>query len=186
MQVNDLGLGGVLEIIPKKFGDARGFFSETYSRQRFVEAGIPQDWMQDNQSYSAEKGVLRGLHFQIAPVAQDKLIRVLKGSIFDVAVDIRKGSATYGKWVSCELSASKFNQLLIPRGFAHGFLTLEPDVEVLYKVSAPYAPECDRGIAWNDPDIGIAWPLAPGQQPVLSGKDAAAPRLSAVADTISF
>lgn len=186
MQVNDLGLGGVLEIIPKKFGDARGFFSETYSRQRFIEAGVPQDWMQDNQSYSAEKGVLRGLHFQIAPAAQDKLIRVLRGSVFDVAVDIRRGSATYGKWVSCELSAAKFNQLLIPRGFAHGFLTLEPDVEVLYKVSAPYAPECDRGIAWNDPDIGIAWPLAPGQQPVLSGKDAAAPRLSAVADTISF
>lgn len=186
MQVNDLGLGGVLEIIPKKFGDARGFFSETYSRQRFIDAGVPQDWMQDNQSYSAEKGVLRGLHFQIAPVAQDKLIRVLKGSIFDVAVDIRKGSATYGKWVSCELSAAKFNQLLIPKGFAHGFLTLEPDVEVLYKVSAPYAPECDRGIAWNDPEIGIAWPLQAGQQPVLSGKDAAAPRLAAVADTISF
>jgi dTDP-4-dehydrorhamnose 3,5-epimerase len=186
MQVNDLGLGGVLEIIPKKSGDARGFFSETYQRQRFADAGIAQDWMQDNQSYSAEKGVLRGLHFQIAPQAQDKLIRVLRGSIFDVAVDIRRGSATYGKWVSCELSAAKFNQLLIPKGFAHGFLTLEPDVEVLYKVSAPYAPDCDRGIAWNDPDIGIAWPLAPGEQPVLSGKDAAAPRLSAVADMISF
>lgn len=113
MQVNDLGLGGVLEIIPKKFGDQRGFFSETYQRQRFIDAGVPQDWMQDNQSYSAEKGVLRGLHFQIAPVAQDKLIRVLRGAIFDVAVDIRPGSATYGKWVSCELSAAKFNQLLI-------------------------------------------------------------------------
>ncbi len=186
MQVNDLGLGGVLEIIPKKFGDARGFFSETFQRQRFIDAGIPQDWMQDNQSYSAEKGVLRGLHFQVAPVAQDKLIRVLKGSIFDVAVDIRNGSATYGKWVSCVLSAEKFNQLLIPKGFAHGFLTLEPGVEVLYKVSAPYSPECDRGIAWNDPAIGIAWPLEPGQQPVLSGKDAAAPRLADVASTISF
>ncbi len=186
MQVNDLGLGGVLEIIPKKFGDARGFFSETFQRQRFIDAGIPQDWMQDNQSYSAEKGVLRGLHFQVAPVAQDKLIRVLKGSIFDVAVDIRNGSATYGKWVSCVLSAEKFNQLLIPKGFAHGFLTLEPGVEVLYKVSAPYSPECDRGIAWNDPAIGIEWPLEPGQQPVLSGKDAAAPRLADVASTISF
>lgn len=186
MQVKDLGLGGVLEIIPKKFGDARGFFSETFQRQRFIEAGIAQDWMQDNQSYSAEKGVLRGLHFQVAPVAQDKLIRVLKGSIFDVAVDIRNGSATRGKWVSCVLSAEKFNQLLIPKGFAHGFLTLEPDVEALYKVSAPYSPECDRGIAWNDPAIGIAWPLEPGQQPVLSGKDAAAPRLADIAATISF
>ena len=186
MQVNDLGLGGVLEIIPKKSGDQRGFFSETYQRQRFIDAGMAQDWMQDNQSYSAEKGVLRGLHFQVAPVPQDKLIRVLKGAIFDVAVDIRSGSPTYGKWVSCILSSAKFNQLLIPRGFAHGFLTLEPDVEVLYKVSAPYSPQCDRGIAWNDPDIAIAWPLQPGQQPVLSGKDQAAPRLAAVTTSISF
>ena len=186
MQVNDLGLGGVVEIIPKKFGDARGFFSETYQRQRFLDAGITQDWMQDNQSFSAEKGTLRGLHFQVAPVAQDKLIRVLKGAIFDVAVDIRNGSPTYGKWVSCELSAEKFNQLLIPRGFAHGFLTLVPDVEVLYKVSAPYSPECDRGVRWNDPAIGVAWPLEPGQQPVLSGKDAQAPMLADIASKITF
>ena len=186
MQVNDLGLGGVVEIIPKKFGDARGFFSETYQRQRFLDAGITQDWMQDNQSFSAEKGTLRGLHFQVAPVAQDKLIRVLKGAIFDVAVDIRNGSPTYGKWVSCELSAEKFNQLLIPRGFAHGFLTLVPDVEVLYKVSAPYSPECDRGVRWNDPAIAVAWPLEPGQQPVLSGKDAQAPMLADIASQLSF
>jgi dTDP-4-dehydrorhamnose 3,5-epimerase len=186
MQVNDLGLGGVVEIIPKKIGDQRGFFAETFQRQRFADAGINLDWMQDNQSYSAEKGVLRGLHFQVAPVPQVKLIRVLKGSIFDVAVDIRNGSPTYGKWVSCVLSDRKFNQLLIPRGFAHGFLTLEPDVEVLYKVTAPYAPECDRGISWNDPAIGIAWPLEAGQQPVLSGKDAAAPRLADVAAQIAF
>jgi len=186
MQVNDLGLGGVVEIIPKKFGDARGFFSETYQRQRFLDAGITQDWIQDNQSFSAEKGTLRGLHFQVAPVAQDKLIRVLKGAIFDVAVDIRNGSPTYGKWVSCELSAEKFNQLLIPRGFAHGFLTLVPDVEVLYKVSAPYSPECDRGVRWNDPAIGVAWPLEPGQQPVLSGKDAQAPMLADIASQITF
>ena len=186
MQVNDLGLGGVVEIIPKKFGDARGFFSETYQRQRFLDAGITQDWIQDNQSFSAEKGTLRGLHFQVAPVAQDKLIRVLKGAIFDVAVDIRNGSPTYGKWVSCELSAEKFNQLLIPRSFAHGFLTLVPDVEVLYKVSAPYSPECDRGVRWNDPAIGVAWPLEPGQQPVLSGKDAQAPMLADIASQITF
>lgn len=186
MQVNDLGLGGVLEIIPKKFGDDRGFFSETFQRQRFTDAGVTPDWMQDNQSYSAEKGVLRGLHFQVAPFAQDKLIRVLRGSIFDVAVDIRNGSPTYGKWVSCELSAAKFNQLLIPKGFAHGFLTLEPDVEVLYKVSAPYSPACDRGVRWDDPAIGIDWPLAPGQQPVLSGKDATAPHLADIASQIAF
>jgi dTDP-4-dehydrorhamnose 3,5-epimerase len=186
VQVNDLGLGGVIEIIPKKFGDARGFFSETFQRQRFIDAGITQDWVQDNQSYSAEKHVLRGLHFQVSPVAQDKLIRVLRGSIFDVAVDIRSGSPTYGKWVSCVLSAAKFNQLLVPKGFAHGFLTLEPDVEVLYKVSAPYSPQCDRGIAWNDPAIGIDWPLKPGEQPVLSGKDAAAPKLAEIAAGIMF
>lgn len=186
MQVNDLGLGGVLELIPKKLGDQRGFFAETFQRDRFHAAGITCDWMQDNQSYSAEKGVLRGLHFQTAPAAQDKLIRVLKGSIFDVAVDIRNGSPTYGKWVSCVLSADKFNQLLIPKGFAHGFLTLEPDVEVLYKVSAPYAPQCDRGIRWDDPSIGIAWPLDPGQQPILSGKDQAAPLLAAIAADITF
>lgn len=185
MQVNDLGLGGVLEIIPKKFGDARGFFSEVFTRQRFHDAGITQDWIQDNQSYSAEKGVLRGLHFQVAPVAQDKLIRVLKGSIFDVAVDIRNGSPTYGKWVSCVLSAEKFNQLLIPKGFAHGFVTLEAGVEVLYKVSAPYAPQCDRGVRWDDPAIGIAWPLD-GMEPVLSDKDRKAPCLAEIAAQISF
>lgn len=185
MQVNDLGLGGVVEIIPKKFGDGRGFFSEVYSRQRFHDAGITQDWMQDNQSYSAEKGVLRGLHFQVAPAAQDKLIRVLKGSIFDVAVDIRNGSPSYGKWVSCILSAEKFNQLLIPKGFAHGFVTLEAGVEVLYKVSAPYSPSCDRGIRWDDPAIGIDWPLG-GVAPILSDKDRHAPLLADAASQISF
>lgn len=186
MQVNDLGLGGVVEVVPKKIGDDRGFFSETYQRQRFIEAGIAQDWMQDNQSFSAEKGTLRGLHFQVAPVAQDKLIRVLRGSIFDVAVDIRSGSPTYGKWVSCVLSAEKFNQLLIPKGFAHGFLTLEPHVEVFYKVCAPYSPECDRSVRWNDPAIGIVWPLDAGQQPVLSNKDANAPMLAEIASQLSF
>jgi len=185
MQVNDLGLGGVLEIVPRKFGDARGFFAETWSRERFREAGIVQDWVQDNQSYSAEKGVLRGLHFQVAPFAQDKLIRVLRGSIFDVAVDIRAGSPTHGRWVARVLSAADFNQLLIPKGFAHGFLTLEAQVEVLYKVSAPYAPHCDRGIRWDDPALAIAWPLE-GGQPVLSEKDRAAPLLAAVAGSIAF
>ena len=186
MRVNDLDLGGVLEIIPEKHGDARGFFAETYQRQRFTDIGVPQDWIQDNHSLSAEKGVLRGLHYQVAPMAQDKLIRVLKGSIFDVAVDIRGGSPSFGKWVARVLSSGAFNQLLIPKGFAHGFLTLEPDVEVLYKVTAPYSPECDRGIAWNDPAIGIEWPLEPGQQPILSGKDKTLPRLADVAPQIRF
>lgn len=185
MEIRRLELDGVLEIVPRKFGDARGFFSETYSEKRFSEAGIDIGWVQDNQSFSAEKGVLRGLHFQLPPFAQDKLIRVLRGSIFDVAVDLRKVSPTYGKWVSCVLSANAWNQLLVPKGFAHGFLTLEPNVEVFYKVSAPYAPEHDRGIRWNDPSIGIAWPLE-GREPVLSGKDAAAPFLADIAEQISF
>ena len=171
--------------MPKKFGDARGFFSETWSQQRLAEAGIDIRWVQDNQSFSAERGVLRGLHFQLAPFAQDKLIRVLRGSIFDVAVDLRKGSTSYGKWTSCVVSADKWNQLLVPKGFAHGFMTLEPGVEVLYKVSAPYAPEHDRAIRWNDPAIGIQWPLD-GREPVLSAKDGAAPFLADIASEISF
>jgi dTDP-4-dehydrorhamnose 3,5-epimerase len=185
MEFTDIGLG-VIEILPKKFDDARGFFAETWQSKRFLEAGITQDWIQDNQSYSADKGVLRGLHFQLAPFAQDKLIRVLRGSIFDVAVDVRTGSPTFAKWVSRVLSAKGFSQLLIPKGFAHGFLTLEPDVEVFYKVSAPYAPTLERSIAWNDPVIGIRWPLETGQQPLLSPKDAAAPPLASVASELVF
>ena len=185
MQVRRLQLEGALEIVTKKFGDARGFFSETFSRSRFAESGIDIDWVQDNQSFSAEQGVLRGLHFQVSPHAQDKLVRVLRGSIFDVLVDLRQGSPTYGKWESCVLTSQDMNQLLVPKGFAHGFLTLEPAVEVFYKVSAPYSPECDRGIRWDDPSIGVAWPLE-GRQPILSAKDAAAPFLAGIANRISF
>ena len=185
MEVRNIGLG-VIEIVPKKFGDARGFFAETWQRNRFVAAGIAHDWLQDNHSLSAEPFVLRGLHLQTAPQSQAKLIRVLRGSIFDVAVDVRPGSATHGKWAACTLSAAAFNQLYIPEGFAHGFLTLEPGVEVLYKVSAAYAPGCERAIAWNDPALAIAWPLAPGAQPVLSAKDAAAPMLSEIAAELRF
>jgi dTDP-4-dehydrorhamnose 3,5-epimerase len=185
MQIRRLELDGVLEIVPKRFGDPRGFFSETYSRQRLGDAGIDIDWVQDNQSFSADVGVLRGLHFQVGPFAQDKLVRVLRGSIFDVAVDLRRGSPTYGQWESCVLSAREGNQLLVPIGFAHGFVTLEPDVEVFYKVSAPYAPDCERGIRWSDPMIGIAWPLE-GREPVLSSKDASAPLLADIAAQISF
>jgi dTDP-4-dehydrorhamnose 3,5-epimerase len=177
MEIRQLDLPGVVEITPQKFGDARGFFSETFSKKRFADAGLVTEWVQDNQSFSAEKFVLRGLHFQVAPFAQDKLVRVLKGSIFDVAVDIRKNSPNFGHWVSCMLSANAWNQLLIPKGYAHGFLTLEPEAEVFYKVSAPYAPECDRAIRWDDPSIAVAWPLD-GAQPILSGKDQKAPLLS--------
>jgi dTDP-4-dehydrorhamnose 3,5-epimerase len=180
MQVHDLGLG-VLEIAPRRFVDARGFFAETWQRERFARAGIDVDWVQDNQSFSADKNVLRGLHLQVSPAQQAKLIRVLKGRIFDVAVDVRPGSASFGKWVSCELSAESFNQIYVPVGFAHGFLTLEPRVEVLYKVSAPYAPGCEREIIWNDKDIAIDWPLPPGERPELSEKDGAASTLAAFA-----
>lgn len=177
MEMHDLGMG-VKEVIPRRIGDSRGHFSETWQQQRFADIGIDVDWVQENQSFSAEKHVLRGLHLQTAPRQQAKLVRVLRGSIFDVAVDVRPASSSFGKWVSRVLSAEAFNQLYIPVGFAHGFLTLEPSVEVLYKVSAPYAPECERGLRWNDRDLGIEWPLLPGEAPILSDKDSAASSLA--------
>jgi dTDP-4-dehydrorhamnose 3,5-epimerase len=180
MEMIDLGLG-VKEIAPRRVGDARGFFAETWQRKRFADAGIDVDWVQDNQSFSSDRLVLRGLHLQVNPAAQAKLIRVLRGRIFDVAVDVRSDSPNFGRWVSCILSAEAFNQLYIPAGFAHGFLTLDPGVEVFYKVSAPYDPSCERGIVWNDIDIAIRWPLLPGEQPVLSEKDRGAMSLAAFA-----
>lgn len=185
MRVQKLELDGVLEITPRRFGDERGFFSETYSRDSFRKEGIAMDWVQDNHSLSAEPNVLRGLHFQLPPFAQDKLIRVLRGSIFDVAVDLRRGSPSYGKWTSRVLSAADWNQLLIPKGFAHGFLTLEPEVQVFYKVSAPYAPAYERSICWKDPALNIAWPLR-GRQPILSEKDRQAPLLADISEQLSF
>lgn len=185
MELRPLGIDGVIEIIPKKFGDARGYLAETYARRRFHEAGITHDWVQDNQSFSMEIGVLRGLHFQVAPFAQDKLIRVLRGSIFDVAVDIRKESPTFGCWVSCTISASAFNQLLVPKGFAHGFVVLEPETEVFYKVSSPYSAACDRSIFYADPSIGIDWPLPPSGA-ILSDRDREAPRLADIVANIAF
>lgn len=180
MEVRDLGLG-VREITPRRIGDARGFFAETWQRQRFADVGINVDWVQDNQSFSAERHVLRGLHLQVSPSPQAKLVRVLRGKIYDVAVDVRPTSPTFGRWVSCVLSADAFNQLYIPTGFAHGFLTLEPGVEVFYKVSAPYAPSCERVIIWNDQDISIEWPLLAGEHPLLSEKDRAAMSLASFA-----
>ncbi len=174
--VTPLGLDGVVEVIPKKFGDDRGFFSETYNKERFAEAGIEVEFVQDNQSYSAARGVLRGLHYQLQPRAQDKLVRVVRGSILDVAVDIRRTSPTFGKWVSLVVSAEKWNQIFVPRGFAHGFVTLEDHTEVVYKVTDYYSPDHDRSIRFDDPALGVDWPLAPSEL-LLSEKDRNAPLL---------
>ena len=175
MNVIETTLAGVLILEPKVFGDARGWFMESWSKKKMEDAGIFVDFVQDNHSFSAVKGTLRGLHYQLNPMAQAKLLRVSRGTIFDVAVDIRRGSPTYAKWVGIELSAENHRQLFIPRGFAHGFITLTNDVEVLYKADNLYAPEYDGNIRWDDPEIGIKWPIAPV---VLSEKDAAAPALA--------
>ncbi|MCR9073342.1 MAG: dTDP-4-dehydrorhamnose 3,5-epimerase [Alphaproteobacteria bacterium] len=177
MRIEALKIPDVKILTPQRFGDARGFFSETYSKATFAEHGLDLAFVQDNHSMSQAVGVLRGLHFQTPPFAQDKLVRVVKGRIFDVAVDIRHGSTTFGEWVGAEISADAWNQILVPVGFAHGFVTLEPDTEVIYKVTAPYAPDHDQGIAWNDPAIGIDWPLN-GIEPTLSGKDTKHPALA--------
>lgn len=178
MEIRSLGLEGVLEIVPKRHGDARGFFMETYNAERFAQAGIKLHFIQDNHSYSAAAGVLRGLHYQLAPRTQDKLLRVIRGRILDVCVDIRRSSKTFGKWIAHEISAEKGNQILVPRGFAHGFVTLVPDTEVLYKVTDTYSPDHERSIRFDDPAIGIKWPsIAGGFQ--LSDKDLKAPMLAA-------
>lgn len=169
-ELRPLGLDGVVELCPPKFGDARGFFSETYNRDRFRAAGLALDFVQDNHSFSAARGTLRGLHYQLPPRAQAKLVRVVRGAIFDVAVDIRRGSATFGRWVGLVVSAEKWNQILVPAGFAHGFVTLEPDTEVVYKVTDTYSPAHDRSIRFDDPAIGIDWPVA-AQEVLLSAKD---------------
>jgi len=176
--VEHLPLGGLLLITPRKFGDERGFFSETFSAKDLAQAGFSTPFVQDNQSLSREAGTVRGLHFQSPPDAQDKLVRVTRGSILDVAVDIRKGSPTFGRHVAVELSAANWRQLLVPKGFAHGFCTLEPDTEVLYKVTDFYAPQSDGGILWNDPALTIPWPDFAGSG--LSAKDAVLPRLAEI------
>ena len=174
MMVRPLELHGLLEINPRKFGDDRGFFSETFNTKSFTEAGIDLNFIQDNHSYSAAKGVVRGLHYQLPPFAQDKLVRVTRGAILDVAVDIRKSSPTFGKWVALEVSAEKWNQILVPKGFAHGFITLVENTEVIYKVTEYYSPEHDRSIRFDDPAIGISWPV-PSSSVQLSDKDMKAP-----------
>ncbi|UXN08012.1 dTDP-4-dehydrorhamnose 3,5-epimerase [Bartonella sp. HY761] len=176
LDVEKTPLEGVLIIRPKQFGDNRGFFSETYNKRLFSQAGMDAEFVQDNHSFSKEKGVLRGLHYQLHPHAQGKLVRVTKGRVFDVAVDIRKSSPTFKQWTGVELSADNWTQFYIPPGFAHGFLTLEEDCEFLYKVTDFYAPQCDRSIRFDDPDIAINWPLNAANF-VLSDKDLNAPFL---------
>lgn len=177
MEVRPLSLDGVFEIIPRKFGDDRGFFSETFKIDTLRDAGIDLNFVQDNHSYSAAKGVVRGLHYQLPPFAQDKLVRVIRGAILDVAVDIRKSSPNFGKWLALEVSAEKWNQILVPKGFAHGFITLTDDTEVIYKVTDYYTPEHDRSIRFDDPSIGINWPI-PASGVQLSDKDKNAPLLA--------
>jgi len=175
MNVIATKLPGLKLIEPSVFGDHRGFFMESYNEAKFREKGITHTFVQDNHSLSVESSVLRGLHYQLNPKAQTKLVRVAAGAIYDVVVDIRKGSPTYGEWQGFILSAANKRQLLMPQGFAHGFCTIVPNSEVLYKVDELYSPEHDRGIAWNDPVLGIDWPTS---TPILSDKDGKHPTLA--------
>jgi dTDP-4-dehydrorhamnose 3,5-epimerase len=176
LEIRPLHLDGLVEVRPARFGDDRGFFSEVWSQDALAKAGIDLHFVQDNHSCSA-RGVLRGMHLQLPPAAQDKLVRVSRGAIFDVAVDIRPDSPTFGHWAGVTLSAEEWNQLFVPKGFAHGFVALEDGTEVIYKVSAPYAPELERSIRFDDPAIGIEWPLD-ADALILSDKDRAAPMLA--------
>lgn len=179
MNVIQTDIAGVLIIEPDVHGDHRGYFMETYSKQRYMDMGINVEFVQDNMSFSAQKGTLRGLHWQNGPMAQSKLVSCTKGAVIDVAVDIRKGSPTYKKWVSVELSAENKRQFFIPQGFAHGFLTICDDVEFRYKVDNFYSKEHDRGIRYDDPDIAVDWgTLLNGIEPVLSDKDKFGPLLA--------
>jgi dTDP-4-dehydrorhamnose 3,5-epimerase len=184
VKLTETCLNGVIVIEPTVYGDHRGWFMETYNSSKFNEAGIYLDFIQDNHSFSAKKGTLRGLHYQLNPKAQAKLVRCTKGSIYDVTVDIRKGSPTYGKWFGIELSAENNKQLLVSKGFAHGFMTLTEDVEVQYKVDELYGPDYDRSIIWNDPQINIVWPI--NITPVLSEKDERAPLLKDAENNFSY
>lgn len=177
MKAIPTALPGVLLVEPDRFGDERGFFSETYNRRQWRAAGIEADFVMDAHSGSAVRGTVRGLHFQAPPHAQAKLVRVARGAILDVAVDLRRASPTFGRYVAVELSAENWRQLYFPEGFAHGFCALSDTVEVLYKLSADYAPEAEAGLAWDDPALGIPWPVG-REDAVLSAKDARLPRLA--------
>lgn len=176
LEIRELAIAGVFELTARRFADERGWFTESWNRQRFEDAGLTFDWSQDNHAFSAAAGVLRGLHFQKPPFAQTKLVRCLRGRIYDVALDLRAGSPDYGTYVGLELSAEAGNQILVPKGFAHGYLTLEPDCEVAYKVDAPYARDHEGSLRYDDPEVAVAWPDA--DKILLSEKDAAAPLLA--------
>lgn len=177
MNLANVSLSEVKIMSLKKNEDSRGFLSEVYTRRAFAADGDEIDFVQDNHSFSARKGTVRGLHFQTPPAAQHKLVRVVRGSVFDVAIDLRRSSFSYGRHVSVVLSAAAWNQALVPIGFAHGFMTLEDDTEVIYKVSDYYSPDYDKGLLWNDPALGIQWPL-PAKETLLSERDRAQPRLT--------
>ena len=174
LEVNSLELKSIILFRPKKFNDACGYFIETFNARSYAEAGVDSAFVQDNQSLSRKTGTIRGLHFQRPPAAQAKLVRVLRGSIFDVVIDLRHGSRSYGRWCSTTLTGQGGEQLFVPRGFAHGFYAIEPDTEVAYKVDNFYAPSCDAGLRWDAPDLAIPWPVRPADA-VISEKDAGLP-----------
>jgi len=174
MEVTPTGIPDVVRLVPRRFADQRGYLSETWSARRLAEVGLEAAFVQDNHSHSLKAGTVRGLHYQAPPMAQAKLVWVARGAVFDVAVDVRRGSPTYGQWVGTTLSAEDGAQLLIPKGFLHGFVTLQPQTDVLYKVDAFYAPECEGAVRFDDPDLAIDWGLDP-KDAVLSEKDAQAP-----------
>jgi dTDP-4-dehydrorhamnose 3,5-epimerase len=185
LQIELLPIQDIFVIAPTKHGDHRGFFSETYRRDVLRAHGVSVEFVQDNHVYSSERGVLRGLHYQTAPHAQGKLVRCIRGSILDVSVDIRSGSPTFGQHVAIELSAANWKQLWLPPGFAHGYVTLEPDCEVIYRVTDYYAPDCEAGIAWDDPDLGIDWRICSFDL-ILSEKDRKNPLLSEIVAPFSY
>ena len=185
MDVETTSLPGVLLLKPRYFHDARGYFVETYSVRSARDAGFAATFVQDNQALSRKRGTVRALHFQVPPKAQAKLVRVLRGSIYDVAVDLRLGSPSYGKWVAANLTAQGGEQIFVPRGFAHGYCTIEDDTEVAYKVDDDYAPECEQGLIWDDPTLGIGWPVSPGDA-VLSDKDRKLPRFADFASPFRY
>lgn len=183
MKLRETELDGVVELTPTRHGDDRGWFSEVWNRSTIADLGIALDWVQDNEAKSAAAGTVRGLHFQTEPHAQDKLVRAAHGRIVDVAVDLRRSSPTFGRHVAVELSADVGNQLLVPVGFAHGYCTLEPDTVIAYKVTDFYAPSCDRSLRWNDPTLGIDWPVDLADA-TLSDKDRYAPLLAEITDSL--
>lgn len=185
MKTVQLEIPELIVITPKKHGDDRGFFSETWNANALADVGIDTEFVQDNHSLSADVGTLRGLHFQAPPYGQTKLVRVVRGAVFDVAIDIRVGSPTFGRHASALLSAENWAQLYVPKGFLHGFMTLEPDTEVIYKVSDYYNAEADGGVIWNDTDLDIKWPDV-ATSPVLSGKDGKLPRFADLISPFKF